>query len=149
MISTETSARRFALRAADSGACRALRKILRPANKSRESARSHDGRRTQIDLRIGITIQFLKFRFVALIAISPFPTRPRPRPMQVPQPGGRNRTRVYQSLPVTDGLSLRLHFCTRRGEIKSTPSATRCPRPRTTSAASRKSSTRALTHDKR
>src|SRR5260370_31578440 len=30
----------------------------------------------------------LKFRLVALIAVSPFCTKPRPRPMQAPQPGG-------------------------------------------------------------
>ena len=54
MISTETSALRFALRATDRGARRAFRKILRRANKSRESAGGHDGRRAQIDLRIGI-----------------------------------------------------------------------------------------------
>src|SRR4029434_1751216 len=33
-------------------------------------------------------IRPLKFRLVALIAVSPFCTRPRPKPMQAPQPGG-------------------------------------------------------------
>src|SRR6267378_3538619 len=43
----------------------------------------------------------LKLRLVALIAVSPLPTRPRPRPMHAPQPGGNGiapaSSRVFQS----------------------------------------------------
>src|ERR1700719_5344517 len=46
-------------------------------------------------------IRPLKFRLVALIAISPLPTRPRPKPMHAPQPDGSGMapesSRVCQS----------------------------------------------------
>src|SRR5438552_16744792 len=53
-------------------------------------------------------IRPLKLRLVALIAISPLPTRPRPKPMHAPQPDGSGMapasSSVFQS-PVDSALA--------------------------------------------
>src|SRR5205823_7999613 len=101
MISTETSdcgllfARRTAIPAGRSvNVCGAQ---INPAN-ALAATTAGEPRYTSAS---GSPIRPLKLRLVALMAVSPLPTRPRPKPMHVPQPGGSGMapalTKVCQS----------------------------------------------------
>ena len=61
----------------------------------------------------------LKFRFVALIAVSPFCTSPLTESDARATTGRqRNCASTYQRLPVTTRLCARLRLSARRGKIK-------------------------------